>query len=145
MYSGRASIEAHSKLGWLDNVELTEADRNRIRDLSGQSFSNSFEVIRSRQSGARGSVTRRDFELLYQDRRRAHAAYPEVSDDDLNQGIWLQVDLDAHVTQVPPATGVQTLADRVLPVKPDPEPNRSIPYYPGMTLMPGQSMRIGGP
>lgn len=85
------------KLGWLDNATLTDADRTRLAFLSGANAGSNLDIIRNIQSGGRGNVTRRDFELLRQDRRRAKAAYPNVSDDDLYDGGWLQVDLHARI------------------------------------------------
>jgi hypothetical protein len=92
------------KLGWMDDVEFTAADRARVAELMGRGFQDSatggghLSVIRSiQQGGSRSSVVRRDFELLRQDRRRAQAAYPGVATDDLYQGVWLQVDLSARV------------------------------------------------
>lgn len=85
------------KLGWLDDAPLTDAHKRRIAEISGSGRGNNLEVIRSHQSGARGNITRLDFELLRQDRRRARAAYPEVSEDDLYRGTWLSVDVSARV------------------------------------------------
>ena len=85
------------KLGWLDDAALTPADQARIAAIAGTGKSDNLQVIRSMQSGSRGAITRRDFELLRQDRRRAKAAYPNVSEDDLYTGIWLQVDVGARI------------------------------------------------
>ncbi|MGI4815544.1 MAG: hypothetical protein ACRYGG_19710 [Janthinobacterium lividum] len=90
-------VANHDKLGWLDDAPLTEGDRRRIAELSGTGFTDNLGVIRSIQSGSRGSVLRRDFELLRQDRRRARAAYPDVSEDDLYDGTWLSVDVSDRV------------------------------------------------
>ncbi len=85
------------KLGWMDDVPLTEADQKHIAEISGRGMSDNLSVIHSLQAGARGNISRRDFELLRQDRRRAQAAYPDASEDDLYQGTWLSVDIDARV------------------------------------------------
>jgi hypothetical protein len=85
------------KLGWMDDTELSESDRRRVAEISGRGFGDNLSVIRSMQSLSRSNVTAEDFELLRQDRRRARAAYPDVSDDDLLVGTWLQVDFPARV------------------------------------------------
>lgn len=87
----------HDKLGWMDDEPLTAADTARIAQISGQGYGDNLSVIRSVQAGSRSAVIRRDFELLRQDRRRAHAAYPDVKEDDLYTGTWLQVDFSARV------------------------------------------------
>lgn len=89
--------ERHDHLGWLDNAELTQADFDRARAVSGFGQGDNLSVIRSIQAGVRGSVTAHDFELLRQDRRRAQAAYPDVKPDDLFVGTWLSVDVSARV------------------------------------------------
>ena len=40
-------------------------------------------------------MTRRDFELMRQDRRRAKAAYPDIKPDDLFMNGWLNIDFSA--------------------------------------------------
>lgn len=85
------------KLGWMDDQPLSEADHARIAVLSGHGHDSDLSVIHSIQSGSRSNVSRRDFELLRQDRRRAQAAYPDISADDLFTGTWLQVDLSARI------------------------------------------------
>lgn len=87
----KAGMRNPDKLGWLDDATLSDADTKRIAAISGSG------VIQGIQAGARGNVTRRDFELLRQDRRRARAAYPDVAEDDLYSGTWLNVDLSARV------------------------------------------------
>lgn len=85
------------KLGWMDDAELTSSDRARIALISGSGSPSDAGVIASIQSGMRGSITRGDFELLRQDRRRAQAAYPDVRADDLYTGTWINVDSTARV------------------------------------------------
>ena len=85
------------RLGWMDDEPLTASDRARIATITGSGASDNLQVIRGIQVGASSSITRRDFELLRQDRRRAKAAYPTVSDDDLYGGTWLQTDLSARI------------------------------------------------
>ncbi len=85
------------KLGWLDDAVLSEGDYARAAALSGSGYGDNLGVIRSIQAGSRGNVTRRDFELLRQDRRRASAAYPDVNSDELFSGTWLNVSLSARV------------------------------------------------
>lgn len=85
------------KLGWMDDAELTASDRARIARISGSGASYDTGVIAAIQSGVRGTVTRRDFELLRQDRRRAQAAYPEVKSADLYTGTWLNVDFSDRI------------------------------------------------
>lgn len=87
----------HDKLGWMDDAEFAEADRQRVAEIGGGGFADQLGVIRSVQSGARSSVARRDYELMRQDVRRAQAAYPDISRDDLTYGASIQVDLSAHV------------------------------------------------
>lgn len=85
------------KLGWMDDKPFTDADRARVGEITGQGFDSNLGVIRNIQSRGRSSLTRRDFELLRQDRRRAKAAYPDISADDLFTGTWVQVDLSSRV------------------------------------------------
>jgi hypothetical protein len=85
------------KLGWMDDVEFTEADRQRVAQIGGRGFADNLGVIRNMQSLGRSTVTRRDYELMRQDRRRAQAAYPDVPSDNLTYGSWIQVDMPAHV------------------------------------------------
>lgn len=87
----------HEKLGWLDDAELSAADRRRIAEITGVSQDSNLSVIRSIQGGSRGNITRTDFELLRQDRRRAKAAYPEVKDGDLLQSGWFNIDMSARI------------------------------------------------
>lgn len=87
----------HSKLGWLDDAKLAPADIRRIASIKGEAHDSDLSIIQSIQSGFRGGVTRRDFELLRQDRRRAQSAYPEVKSDDLYAGIWINVDFSSRV------------------------------------------------
>lgn len=85
------------KLGWMDDAEFTEADRQRVAEIGGGGFADQLGVIHNMQSGGRSSVTRKDYELMRQDIRRAQGAYPEVSRGDLTYGTSIQVDLSAHV------------------------------------------------
>lgn len=85
------------KMGWMDDAEFTAADRQRVAAITGRSEDSNLSVIRSIQAGARGSVSRRDFELLRQDRRRARAAYPDVKPNDLTDGGWLTVKMSARI------------------------------------------------
>lgn len=87
----------HDKLGWMDDEPLTGADTARIAQISGQGYSDNLNVIRSMHAGGRSAITRRDFELLRQDRRRARAAYPDVKEDELYVGTWLQIDFSARI------------------------------------------------
>jgi hypothetical protein len=87
----------HEKLGWMDDAELTASDRQRIAAITGTSQDSNLSVIRSIQSGSRGHITRNDFELLRQDRRRARASYPDVRDDDLMQSGWFNVGMSDRV------------------------------------------------
>ena len=95
--SSSVKEKSDTKLGWMDNALYTERDRQRVIYVSDQMDDSNLSVIRSIQSGIRGSVTRRDFELMRQDRRRAQAAYPDVSRDDLFTGGWVNVDLSARI------------------------------------------------
>lgn len=90
-------ISEPDKLGWMDDLPLTDRDRKRIAIVSRSGRPNNIDVIRRIQSGERGSITRRDFELIRQDRRRARAAYPEVSEDDLYIDTWLSIDASAKI------------------------------------------------
>jgi hypothetical protein len=90
-------IPIEEKLGWMDDKPLTASDRKRIETITGQSVDSNETVIRGIQGGLRGGLTRRDFELLRQDARRAIAAYPDVKSDDLFAGGWFQVDLSDRV------------------------------------------------
>lgn len=89
------------KLGSMDGAEFTKADQRRVAEIAGRGFAEdsggNLIVIRSMQAGARSSITRRDFELMRQDIRRARAAYPDVAMDDLTYNSWIQVNLSAHV------------------------------------------------
>lgn len=87
----------HDELGWVDDAELSAADRDRIAKVISISYASNLGVIRSIRGGSRGSITRRDFELLRQDRRRAQAAYPDVKSDDLFASGWFNVDMDARI------------------------------------------------
>ncbi len=87
----------NSKLGWMDDADYTKSDQARVAALSGQTSDSNLSVIRAIQGGMRGSITKRDFELLRQDRRRAQAAYPAVKPDDLFSGGWVQVDFSARI------------------------------------------------
>jgi hypothetical protein len=97
VYGPREISTYESAPGWMDDEPLTDQDRARIAKVTGQSFEGNLGVIRSIQSGAHSGLSRRDFELLRQDRRRAQAAYPEVRRDDLLANGWFQVDLSARV------------------------------------------------
>jgi hypothetical protein len=90
-------VMPHDKLGRMDNEPFTESDRERAASLSGQTYGSNEGVIRAIQSFSRGSITKRDFELLRQDRRRAMAAYPDVNQDDLFINGWVQVDFSARI------------------------------------------------
>lgn len=85
------------RLGWMDDAEFTEADRQRVAEIGGRGFTDNLGVIRNMQSSGRSSVTHKDYELMRQDRRRAQAAYPDVPHDDLTYGSWIQVDYSAKV------------------------------------------------
>lgn len=86
-----------TKLGWMDNAPYTEQDRKRVLAISGQTSDSNESVIRSIQSGIRGSINRRDFELMRQDRRRAQASYPDVPYKDLFTSGWVNVDYSAKI------------------------------------------------
>lgn len=88
---------SRDKLGWMDDYDLTASDRIRIGVITGVSYDSNLSVIRSIQGGSRGNVTRTDFELLRQDRRRAQAAYPDVDPDKLFTSGWFNVDFSARV------------------------------------------------
>lgn len=92
---GLAPLPDH--LGWLDSAELTDAQRARIAAITGSGQASNLSVIRSIPGGSRGSLTRLDFELLRQDRRRAQAAYPDVASGDLLSAGWFSVDMAARV------------------------------------------------
>lgn len=85
------------KLGWMDDDVLTESDRQRIATITGTSYGDNLGVIRAMQSGSRGNLSRRDFELLRQDRRRAQAAYPDVDTEKLFVPGWFNVDMSARI------------------------------------------------
>ena len=87
----------HEKLGWMDDAEITVADRRRIAAVTGISYDSNLAVIRSIQGGTRGNLTRNDFELLRQDRRRAKAAYPDVDPEKLFTSGWFNVDMNARI------------------------------------------------
>ena len=88
----------HEKLGWLDDAELSDSDRTRIAEITGAGHE-SDQAAWSAVRGSHASVSRDDFELLRQDRRRARAAYPDVGDDDLYTGSWFSVDLKDRVPE----------------------------------------------
>lgn len=88
---------SYAKLGWMDDAELSDADRSRIAKITGRGVDSNLSAIRIMQSGYSSGIGRRDFELLRQDRRRAKAAYPDVSDDDLYTATWLTVSLSDRV------------------------------------------------
>jgi hypothetical protein len=46
----------HDKLGWMDDDPLTDADRQRIAEITGNPYSDNLGVIRAIQSGARGNL-----------------------------------------------------------------------------------------
>lgn len=85
----------HDKLGWMDGAEFTDADRQRVAQIAGRGFNSQEGWIGSMQSGVSSGITRRDVELLRQDRRRSRAAYPDVKE--LTQGAWLTADLSARI------------------------------------------------
>ena len=87
------------KLGWMDDLPFTKADQARVASIGGAGFADNLGVISSMQWGTSSSVTRRDFELMRQDSRRAMAAYPALSDDLLFSGSWISVDIDARVPE----------------------------------------------
>lgn len=91
----------HDELGWLDDQEFTAADRARVSEITGSGIADGqnghLVTIRRIQAGNRSNIQRRDIELLRQDRRRATAAYPDISQDTLFQSVWLQIDLDAKI------------------------------------------------
>lgn len=85
--------------GWLDRSgPLSQADRDRLAELRGIGRDDAGQVIRILQTGARSDLSRYDFELLRQDRRRAMAAYPDVDPDRLLTGRWFAV---AYADKVP--------------------------------------------
>jgi hypothetical protein len=90
-----------SKRGSMDDVEFTKDDQRRVAEIAGRGFASdsggNLSVISNMQAGLRSSITRRDFELMRQDIRRARAAYPDVALDDMTEGSWIHVDLSAHV------------------------------------------------
>ncbi|MBV9863312.1 MAG: hypothetical protein JO267_14325 [Alphaproteobacteria bacterium] len=105
--SEKVGLRDPDKLGWMDDQPYTEADRQRVAQITGVSYPEGtmgqegsdghLRVIREIQAGVQSDLTRRDFELLRQDRRRAMAAYPDVSTDDLVIGRWFQVDPSARI------------------------------------------------
>ena len=95
--TGIKILPTQDKLGWMDDQPLSESDRRRIAEITGAPYSDNLGVIRAIQSGARGNLTRRDFELLRQDRRRAHAAYPDVDTGKLFLSGWFNVDMSARI------------------------------------------------
>lgn len=92
-----AKLKPETKLGWESSSPYTERDRQRVMEIFGQRANSVLSVIRSIQSGARGRMTRKDFELMREDCRRAQAAYPEVNSEELFTGGWVNVDLSAKV------------------------------------------------
>lgn len=86
-----------SKLGWMEDMPFSDSDRARLAALSGQGFDSNLSSIRAMQGGFSGDLTRRDFELLRQDRRRARAAYPNVDQDKLFNDAWFNVPLSSKV------------------------------------------------
>lgn len=86
-----------TKLGWMDDAPYSKHDRERVMRISGQTYGTNHVAIRAILAGLRGSVTRRDFELMRQDRRRAQAAYPDVSSGDLFTAGWINVGVDAKI------------------------------------------------
>jgi hypothetical protein len=100
-------LSSPDKLGWLDDKPLTDADRVRIAEIAGNSFNDGgyrigpppghMAVIQNIMAGHASDISRRDIELLRQDRRRAEAAYPDVDRDKLLRGVWLQISLDARI------------------------------------------------
>lgn len=92
-------LDLHPKtLGWMDETKaFSDADRKRLAEIAGQVHVDSVDSIRAIQSGERARLTRRDFELLRQDRRRAIAAYPDLPLADLLEPGWLNVSYRDHV------------------------------------------------
>lgn len=86
-----AVVKLMSSPGWLDDAPLKTSDTARLAQLRGMgSQADGMHLLR-------GGVSRRDFELLRQDRRRAQAAYPDVDPDKLFDGRWMPVNLSAKV------------------------------------------------
>jgi hypothetical protein len=81
----------------MDNQELSQSDFARIGEIKPQGFESNLAVIRATQGGFRSELTRKDFELLRQDRRRAQAAYPNVSADKIVLGTWFSVSVDSEI------------------------------------------------
>ena len=82
-----------AKPGWMDDGNaFTGEDRHRLAEIGSYFHGSNTEAIDALVSGReRPSLSRRDFELLRQDRRRAMVAYPgEKVDDLLNYG-WVNV------------------------------------------------------
>jgi hypothetical protein len=92
-----APATEHDKLGWMDDQALTAADMQRIAEITWAPYGSNRESIKAIQSGRPGNLTRRDFELLRQDRRRARAAHPDVDGESLFLNGWFNVDLSAKV------------------------------------------------
>lgn len=87
----------YEKLGWMDEIELSTSDHKRIAEITGVRYESNLSTIHSIQGRSRSNLTREDFELLRQDRRRAKAAYPDVKDDDLYAFGWFNVDMSDQV------------------------------------------------
>jgi hypothetical protein len=81
-----------TRLGWMDTaLSLSDADKQRLDEIAGQAHRDNVEAIRAIQGGERARLTRRDFELLRQDRRRAKAAYADVPSEKLLDDGWFNV------------------------------------------------------
>jgi hypothetical protein len=81
-----------AELGWMDGVvALSDDDRKRLQEISAQSHVDNIDAIRAIQGGERARLTRRDFELLRQDGRRAIVAYPDLPSESLFEPGWFNV------------------------------------------------------
>jgi hypothetical protein len=86
--------------GWMDcDGPLSDDDRARIADIVARARPNSVDVIADIQAGVGSDLSRRDFELLRQDRRRAAAAYPDVAVGELVDYGWFEVDYRQKVPE----------------------------------------------
>lgn len=84
-------------LGAMENVELTAADKTRLTALRQQASTNDYEAIQQMLKDEASTVTRHDFELLRQDRRRAIAGNPGVETKNLLKSMKLNVSSAARI------------------------------------------------
>jgi len=91
------NARARHEPGYLDETELTAADWKRLEEIGNGGTSSNQGIITSLMGGEHLTIMQRDFELLRQNVRRARAAYPDVTEEDLSEGRWIGIDVDAGI------------------------------------------------